>query len=40
MLCVKQEEWEKYHPKNWNDLIKTFTPLPDPPHRGGGKIVH
>lgn len=22
MLYVKQEEWEKYHPKNWNELVK------------------
>ncbi|MBU4304311.1 MAG: DEAD/DEAH box helicase family protein [Candidatus Omnitrophica bacterium] len=25
MLYVKQEEWDKYKPKNWNDAIKVFS---------------
>jgi len=24
MLYVKQEEWDKYKPKNWNDTVKLF----------------
>ncbi|MBU0896207.1 MAG: DEAD/DEAH box helicase family protein [Candidatus Omnitrophica bacterium] len=24
MLYVKQEEWDKYKPKNWNDVVKLF----------------
>jgi len=24
MLYVKQDEWEKYHPKSWKELIKVF----------------
>jgi len=24
MLYIKQEDWEKYKPKNWNDVVKVF----------------
>ena len=24
MLYVKQEEWDKYKPKNWQDVVKLF----------------
>ena len=24
MLYVKQEEWDKYKPKSWSDLVKLF----------------
>lgn len=26
MLYVKQEDWDKYKPKNWNDIIQVFSP--------------
>jgi hypothetical protein len=24
MLYVKQEDWEKYRPKRWDDIVKVF----------------
>ncbi|MEW5767319.1 MAG: DEAD/DEAH box helicase family protein [bacterium] len=26
MLYVKQEDWDKYKPNNWNDIIQVFSP--------------
>jgi len=28
MLYVKQDDWEKYKPRNWNELIKVFRGKP------------